>query len=119
MFGSMHCVGTLQIRSFHLLSPSLWCLLPRGRGRLTLDPPWEGEKKTPQRESRVDGDSFRLSKLDLPQWNFDLEKDLDLTEICQPEQYWLGRIRVKSASITEALPPPLFFCLHFLVYPRG
>ncbi len=36
-----------------------------------------------------------------------------------PEQYWLGRIRVKSASITEALPPPLFFCLHFFGLPPG
>ena len=36
----------------------------------------------------------------------------------EPEQYWLGRIRVKSASITEALPPSFFACI-FLVYPRG
>ncbi len=36
-----------------------------------------------------------------------------------PEQYWLGRIRVKSTSITEALPPPPLFCLHFFGLPPG
>ncbi len=43
------------------------------------------------------------------------------TSCCKvlPEQYWLGRIRVESGSITEALAPPLFLPAFFGFTPGG